>query len=110
MKRATILILAVLFLGVASKTRADTPNAFNPAQLSSDAIVAAVFSCEESAKKSFAQAKQKASTRFIQLYCGCITDAMRERNGPGAVTIDDLRFCAQWAMNQEKLEQRKKAK
>jgi hypothetical protein len=74
----------------------DGPNYFEPKELSSGGVVAALTSCEDAARK----ADPNLTTDFISSYCTCITDATR-RNfrassdiSKAITTTEQLQKCA----------------
>ena len=85
---------------IPSRSFADSKNQANRSKLSSEAIVTAVLSCEDKAKKKAAYIDQL----LILIYCSCVADFYREtRKIPDMKT---LRYCSDYA--KKRMEQRKK--
>ncbi|WNG48554.1 hypothetical protein F0U60_33875 [Archangium minus] len=86
------VLIAVLCLSLTAS--ADTPNLFEPKELSSEEVLTFVLSCSEKVKKSNPSLQDDNRLR----YCTCAADALRlrhkQKGKDEAPTPEDLRRCA----------------
>jgi hypothetical protein len=86
------VLIAVLFLSLTAF--ADTPNRFEPQELSSEAVVTFVLTCSEKVKKSDASIGEVRRLSF----CSCAADALRlrhkQKGKDKAPRAEDLQRCA----------------
>lgn len=80
------IIFSTLALLISVKAFADTPNAFNPSDMSSESIYVGITACEEQMEKS--GTKDSSNVRFS--YCACIVDAFRVNN---KISNANVTFC-----------------
>lgn len=86
------VLIAVLCLSLTAF--ADTPNLFEPQELSSEVVVTYVTACSERVKKSDSNIREEHRLRF----CSCAADALRlrhkQKGKDKAPAAEDLRRCA----------------